>query len=141
MDLLTSANIPLFQRPAELPSGELVRGRASHSGAPWQIRITDKLRARIVQQEPKAPFAASWSRAYRMVRASSTSASSMLARREGFAIHGIRQQVTPHTPHLLRLNSRLQDFRPAWTCYSKILLGGNNHIETLKRSDGFEGRL
>ena len=53
----------------------------------------------------------------------------------------IRQQVTPHTLHLLRLNSRLQDFRPAWTFCSKILLGGNKHIETLQRSDGFEGRL
>ena len=57
------------------------------------------------------------------------------------AWHGIRQQVTPHTLHLLRLNSRLQDFRPAWTFCSKILLGGNKHIETLQRSDGFEGRL
>jgi hypothetical protein len=42
---------------------------------------------------------------------------------------------------ILRLNSRPQDFRPAWTVCSGILLGGNKHIEALQRSDGFEGRL
>lgn len=70
-------NIPRFQLPAEPPSGELVSirkaaqilgmntssihrwladgfiaGEQITPGAPWQIRITDELRARIVQQEP-----------------------------------------------------------------------------------------
>ena len=70
-------NIPRFQSPAEPPSGELVSirkaaeilhmntsrihrwladgfiaGEQVTPGAPWQIRITDELRARIVQQEP-----------------------------------------------------------------------------------------
>ena len=54
---------------------------------------------------------------------------------------GIRQQLTPHTLDLLRLNSRLQDFRPAWNVYSGILLGGNKYIETLEWSAGFEGRV
>ena len=70
-------NIPRFQPPAELPSGELVSirkaaqilGRNTSSihrwladgfiageqvtpGAPWQIRITEELRARIVPQAP-----------------------------------------------------------------------------------------
>jgi DNA invertase Pin-like site-specific DNA recombinase len=70
-------NIPRFQPPAEAPSGELVSirkaaqilgmntssihrwladgfiaGEQVTPGAPWQIRITDELRARIVQQEP-----------------------------------------------------------------------------------------
>src|SRR6266508_2869085 len=70
-------NIPRFQPPAEPPSGELVSirkaaqilgmntssihrwladgfiaGEQVTPGAPWQIRITDELRARIVQQEP-----------------------------------------------------------------------------------------
>jgi hypothetical protein len=68
-------NIPRFQPPAEPPSGELVSirkaaqilgmntssihrwladgfiaGEQITPGAPWQIRITDDLRARIVQQ-------------------------------------------------------------------------------------------
>jgi transposase len=68
-------NIPRFQPPAEPPSGELVSirkaaqilgmntssihrwladgfiaGEQITPGAPWQIRITDELRARIVQQ-------------------------------------------------------------------------------------------
>ena len=70
-------NIPRFQPPAEAPSGELVSirkaaqilgmntssihrwladgfmaGEQVTPGAPWQIRITDELRARIVQQAP-----------------------------------------------------------------------------------------
>jgi uncharacterized protein YndB with AHSA1/START domain/predicted DNA-binding transcriptional regulator AlpA len=70
-------NIPRFQAPAEPPTGELVSirkaaqilgmntssihrwladgfiaGEQLTPGAPWQIRITDELRARIVQQEP-----------------------------------------------------------------------------------------
>jgi len=70
-------NIPRFQPPAEPPSGELVSirkaaqilgmntssihrwlaegfiaGEQVTPGAPWQIRITDELRARIVQQSP-----------------------------------------------------------------------------------------
>lgn len=70
-------NIPRFQPPAEPPTGELVSIRkAAHilgmntssihrwladgfipgeqvtPGAPWQIRITDELRARIVQHAP-----------------------------------------------------------------------------------------
>jgi predicted DNA-binding transcriptional regulator AlpA len=70
-------NIPRFQPPAEPPSGELVSirkaaqilgmntssihrwladgfiaGEQVTPGAPWQIRITDELRARIVQQAP-----------------------------------------------------------------------------------------
>lgn len=69
-------NIPRFQPPAEPPSGALVSirkaaqilgmntssihrwladgfiaGEQVTPGAPWQIRITDELRARIVQQE------------------------------------------------------------------------------------------
>jgi DNA invertase Pin-like site-specific DNA recombinase/uncharacterized protein YndB with AHSA1/START domain/predicted DNA-binding transcriptional regulator AlpA len=70
-------NIPRFQPPAEPPTGELVSirkaaqilgmntssihrwladgfiaGEQVTPGAPWQIRITDELRARIVQQAP-----------------------------------------------------------------------------------------
>jgi len=70
-------NIPRFQPPAEPPSGELVSvrkaaqilsmntssihrwladgfiaGEQVTQGAPWQIRITDELRARIVPQAP-----------------------------------------------------------------------------------------
>jgi hypothetical protein len=70
-------NIPRFQPPAEAPSGELVSirkaaqilgmntssihrwladgfiaGEQVTPGAPWQIRITDELRARIVQEAP-----------------------------------------------------------------------------------------
>ena len=70
-------NIPRFQPPAEPPSGELVSirkaaqilgmntssihrwladgfiaGEQVTPGAPWQIRITDELRSRIVQQAP-----------------------------------------------------------------------------------------
>ena len=70
-------NIPRFQAPAEPPSGELVSirkaaqilgmntssihrwladgfiaGEQVTPGAPWQIRITDELRARIVPQAP-----------------------------------------------------------------------------------------
>jgi DNA invertase Pin-like site-specific DNA recombinase len=70
-------NIPRFQPPAELPGGELVSirqaarilgmntssihrwladgfiaGEQVTPGAPWQIRITDELRARIVQEAP-----------------------------------------------------------------------------------------
>jgi DNA invertase Pin-like site-specific DNA recombinase/predicted DNA-binding transcriptional regulator AlpA len=70
-------NIPRFQPPDEPPSGELVSirkaaqilgmntssihrwladgfiaGEQLTPGAPWQIRITDELRARIVQQAP-----------------------------------------------------------------------------------------
>jgi len=70
-------NIPRFQSPAEPPSGELVSirkaakvlgmntssihrwladgfiaGEQVTPGAPWQIRITDELRARIVPQAP-----------------------------------------------------------------------------------------
>ena len=70
-------NIPRFQPPAEAPSGELVSirkaaqilgmntssihrwladgfiaGEQVTPGAPWQIRITDELRARIVEQAP-----------------------------------------------------------------------------------------
>jgi predicted DNA-binding transcriptional regulator AlpA len=70
-------NIPRFQPPAEPPAGELVSirkaaqilgmntstihrwladgfmaGEQVTPGAPWQIRITDELRARIVQQAP-----------------------------------------------------------------------------------------
>jgi hypothetical protein len=49
--------------------------------------------------------------------------------------------IPPADDTYSRLNSRLQDLRPAWTFYSGILLGGNKHIETFERSDGFEGRL
>jgi DNA invertase Pin-like site-specific DNA recombinase len=70
-------NIPRFQPPAEPPSGEpvsirqaaqilgmntssihrwladgFIAGEQVTPGAPWQIRITDELRARIVQQAP-----------------------------------------------------------------------------------------
>jgi DNA invertase Pin-like site-specific DNA recombinase len=70
-------NIPRFQPPAEPPSGDLVSirkaaqilgmntssihrwladgfiaGEQVTPGAPWQIRITDELRARIVQEAP-----------------------------------------------------------------------------------------
>jgi DNA invertase Pin-like site-specific DNA recombinase len=70
-------DIPRYQPPAEPPSGELVSirkaaqmlcmntssihrwladgfiaGEQVTPGAPWQIRITDELRARIVQQAP-----------------------------------------------------------------------------------------
>ncbi len=70
-------DIPRFQAPAEPPSGELVSirkaaqilgmntssihrwladgfiaGEQVTAGAPWQIRITDELRSRIVQQAP-----------------------------------------------------------------------------------------
>jgi DNA invertase Pin-like site-specific DNA recombinase len=70
-------NIPRFQPPVEPPSGELVSirkaaqilgmntssihrwladgfiaGEQVTPGAPWQIRITDELRARIVQEAP-----------------------------------------------------------------------------------------
>jgi DNA invertase Pin-like site-specific DNA recombinase/uncharacterized protein YndB with AHSA1/START domain len=70
-------DIPRFQPPAEPPSGDLVSirkaaqilgmntssihrwladgfiaGEQVTPGAPWQIRITDELRARIVQQAP-----------------------------------------------------------------------------------------
>jgi DNA invertase Pin-like site-specific DNA recombinase/predicted DNA-binding transcriptional regulator AlpA len=70
-------NIPRFQPPADPPSGELVSirkaaqilgmntssihrwladgfiaGEQVTPGAPWQIRLTDELRARIVQQAP-----------------------------------------------------------------------------------------
>jgi hypothetical protein len=70
-------NIPRFQPPAEPPSGDLVSirkaaqilgmntssihrwladgsiaGEQVTPGAPWQIRINDELRARIVQQTP-----------------------------------------------------------------------------------------
>jgi predicted DNA-binding transcriptional regulator AlpA len=70
-------NIPRFQPPAALPTGELVSirkaaqilgmntssihrwladgfiaGEQVTPGAPWQIRITDELRARIVQEAP-----------------------------------------------------------------------------------------
>jgi DNA invertase Pin-like site-specific DNA recombinase len=70
-------NIPRFQPPAEAPGGELVSirkaaqilgmntssihrwladgfiaGEQVTPGAPWQIRITDELRARIVQEAP-----------------------------------------------------------------------------------------
>jgi DNA invertase Pin-like site-specific DNA recombinase len=70
-------DIPRFQSPVEPPSGELVSirkaaqilgmntssihrwladgfiaGEQVTPGAPWQIRITDELRARIVQREP-----------------------------------------------------------------------------------------
>src|SRR5246127_2377754 len=70
-------NIPRFQSPAEPPSGELatirkaakilglntssihrwladgfIAGEQVTPGAPWQIRITDELRSRIVQQAP-----------------------------------------------------------------------------------------
>ena len=70
-------NIPRFQPPADPPSGELVSirkaaqilgmntssihrwladgfiaGEQVTPGAPWQIRITDELRARIVPQAP-----------------------------------------------------------------------------------------
>jgi DNA invertase Pin-like site-specific DNA recombinase/predicted DNA-binding transcriptional regulator AlpA len=70
-------DIPRFQPPAEPPTGELVSirkaaqilgmntssihrwladgfiaGEQVTPGAPWQIRITDELRARIVQQAP-----------------------------------------------------------------------------------------
>jgi DNA invertase Pin-like site-specific DNA recombinase len=70
-------NIPRFQPPAEPPTGELVSirkaaqilgmntssihrwladgfiaGEQVTPGAPWQIRITDELRARIVEQAP-----------------------------------------------------------------------------------------
>ena len=70
-------NIPRFQPPAEAPTGELVSirkaaqilgmntssihrwladgfiaGEQVTPGAPWQIRITDELRGRIVQQAP-----------------------------------------------------------------------------------------
>ena len=70
-------NIPRFQPPADPPQGELatirkaaqilglntstihrwladgfIAGEQITSGAPWQIRITDDLRARIVEQAP-----------------------------------------------------------------------------------------
>jgi len=70
-------NIPRFQPPAEAPTGDLVSirkaaqilgmntssihrwladgfiaGEQVTPGAPWQIRITDELRARIVQEAP-----------------------------------------------------------------------------------------
>jgi hypothetical protein len=70
-------NIPRFQPPADPPTGELVSirkaaqilgmntssihrwladgfiaGEQVTPGAPWQIRITDELRARIVQESP-----------------------------------------------------------------------------------------
>jgi DNA invertase Pin-like site-specific DNA recombinase/predicted DNA-binding transcriptional regulator AlpA len=70
-------NIPRFQPPAEAPTGELVSirkaaqilgmntssihrwladgfiaGEQVTPGAPWQIRITDELRSRIVQEAP-----------------------------------------------------------------------------------------
>jgi hypothetical protein len=70
-------NIPRFQPPAEPPQGELatirkaaqilglntstihrwladgfIAGEQATPGAPWQIRITDELRARIVEQAP-----------------------------------------------------------------------------------------
>jgi DNA invertase Pin-like site-specific DNA recombinase len=70
-------NIPCFQPPAEPPEGELatirkaaqilslntstihrwladgfIAGEQITPGAPWQIRITDELRARIVEQAP-----------------------------------------------------------------------------------------
>jgi len=70
-------NIPRFQPPAEPPTGELVpirkaaqilgiypstvhrwlndgfiAGEQVTPGAPWQIRITDELRARFVEQTP-----------------------------------------------------------------------------------------
>jgi hypothetical protein len=70
-------NIPRFQPPAEPPEGELatirkapqilslntstihrwladgfIAGEQITPGAPWQIRITDELRARIVEQAP-----------------------------------------------------------------------------------------
>jgi len=70
-------NIPRFQPPAEPPSGELatirkaaqilgintstihrwlsdgfIAGEQVTPGAPWQIRITDELRARFVEQAP-----------------------------------------------------------------------------------------
>jgi len=70
-------NIPRFQAPTERPNGELVSirkaarilnmntstihrwladgfiaGEQVTPGAPWQIRITDELRARIVEQAP-----------------------------------------------------------------------------------------
>jgi hypothetical protein len=70
-------NIPRFQPPAEPPNGELatirqaarllglntstihrwlndgfIAGEQVTPGAPWQIRITDELRARIVEQAP-----------------------------------------------------------------------------------------
>jgi len=70
-------NIPRFQPPAEPPQGELatirkaaqilglntstihrwladgfIAGEQITPGAPWQIRITDELRARIVEQAP-----------------------------------------------------------------------------------------
>jgi hypothetical protein len=70
-------NIPRFQPPAEPPTGELasirkaaeilgintstvhrwlndgfIAGEQLTPGAPWQIRITDELRARFVEQAP-----------------------------------------------------------------------------------------
>jgi transposase len=70
-------NIPRYQSPAELPSGKVVpirqaaqilgvntstihrwlndgfiAGEQLTPGAPWQIRITDELRARFVEQAP-----------------------------------------------------------------------------------------
>jgi DNA invertase Pin-like site-specific DNA recombinase len=70
-------NIPCYQAPAEQPSGELatirkaaqilgvntstihrwlndgfIAGEQVTPGAPWQIRITDELRARFVEQTP-----------------------------------------------------------------------------------------
>jgi predicted DNA-binding transcriptional regulator AlpA len=70
-------NIPRFQPPAEAPTGELVSirkaaqilgmntssihrwladgfiaGEQVTPGAPWQIRVTDELRSRIVQEAP-----------------------------------------------------------------------------------------
>ena len=52
-----------------------------------------------------------------------------------------RPRVRGVTCWPLRLNGRPQDFRPVWTFSSGILLGGNKHLETLERSDGFESRL
>jgi hypothetical protein len=42
---------------------------------------------------------------------------------------------------ILRLNRRPQDFWPAWTVCSQILLGSNKHIEILRRSNGFESPI
>ena len=54
---------------------------------------------------------------------------------------GRRPRVRGVTCWPLRLNGRPQDFRPVWTFFSGILLGGNKHLETLERSDGLESRL
>ena len=72
-----ASNIPRFQPPVESPTGEpvsirkaaqilgmntssihrwlahgFIAGEQVTPGAPWQIRITDELRARVVQQAP-----------------------------------------------------------------------------------------